>query len=341
MSFHDFFITIPIKKRYQFIRQFHQSFNNNINQTAIKLGISYNTVKKAVNTLEPIPRVYEKKVKDEHETYIYTQTILNPSITGEELSLKLHEFFGVSLTPQFINEIRRTKLNLNFQAPLRSVLISATAADKRKAWTSFHLDHNTSFRNVVFSDESWFILGRRKKWVWVDKNNLNEKMFTQTQAHPPKVMIWAGIGWNFKSQLVVLDRSVNSETYIDEIIFNSNVVEDADRCWGVGKWIFQQDNAPAHNSKETRAVLAELGITVLDWPPYSPDLNVIEVIWAIMEKRVEKLCPKNIEELKAVIIDVWNSITWQTIAGLICSMKDRLIAVNSNPGQTIYRLNSA
>lgn len=85
MSLHDFLITIPKKKRYQFICQFHQSFNNNINQTAIKLGISYNTVKKAVNTLEPIPRVYEKKVKDEHETYIYTQTILNPSITGEAL----------------------------------------------------------------------------------------------------------------------------------------------------------------------------------------------------------------------------------------------------------------
>ena len=57
-------------------------------------------------------------------------------------------------------------------------------------------------------------------------------------------MIRAAIGWNF----------------------NSNVVEDADRCWHFGNWIFQQDNIPAHNSKETRAILDELGITVLDWP---------------------------------------------------------------------------
>ena len=87
-------------------------------------------------------------------------------------------------------------------------------------------------------------------------------------------------------------------------------------------------------------MLRELGITVLDWPPYSPDLNVIEVIWAIMEMRVEKLCPKTIEELKSIIIDVWNSLSWQTIAGLICTMQDRLSTVNSNPAQTIYRLNS-
>lgn len=204
--------------------------------------------------------------------------------------------------------MRRTKLNLNFRAPLRSVLISLAAAEKRKAWTSFHLEHNISFRNVVFSDKFWFILGRRKKWFLVDRHNLNEKMFTQTQAHPPKVMIWVAIDWNFKSQLVFLDKSVNSETSIDEIIFNSNVIENADRCWGVGNWIFQQDNAPAHNSKQTREVLNELGITIFDRPPYSPDLNVIKGIWAIIEMRIEKLHPKTIDELKSAIIDVWNSI---------------------------------
>ena len=90
-----------------------------------------------------------------------------------------------------------------------------------------------------------------------------------------------------------------------------------------------------------KATLKELGIDVLDWPPYSPDLNVIEVIWAIMEARIEKKNPKSIDELKQIIIQVWESISWGTINGLINSMNKRLKAVNANPKQTIYRLNKA
>lgn len=45
-----------------------------------------------------------KKVKDEHKILIYTWAILNPSITGEEISLKLRDFFGLSLTSQHANE---------------------------------------------------------------------------------------------------------------------------------------------------------------------------------------------------------------------------------------------
>ena len=43
---------------------------------------------------------------------------------------------------------------------------------------------------------------------------------------------------------------------------------------------------------ETIAVLKELGVNLLkDWPPFSPDLNIIEVVWAIMESRVEMRNP--------------------------------------------------
>lgn len=60
-----------------------------------------------------------------------------------------------------------------------------------------------------------------------------------------------------------------------------------------------QDNARPHVSVETKAVLKELEIDLLDhWPPYSPDLNNIEVIWAIMGKRVEMMKPKSIQKVQ-------------------------------------------
>ena len=71
-------------------------------------------------------------------------------------------------------------------------------------------------------------------------------------------MVWGAIGWNFKSELLILDQNVNTEYYIDKIILESSFVEDADRCWGVDQWFIQQDNAQAHRSRETLAVLNQI-----------------------------------------------------------------------------------
>ena len=107
---------------------------------------------------------------------------------------------------------------------------------------------------------------------------------------------------NFKSELIIIYYIVNTQNYIDHKILESNFIQDADRCWGIGKWCFQQDNAPAHRSAETIAVLNELGVNLLkDWPPYSPDLNIIEVVWAIMESHVEMRNLKTIQELKNIL----------------------------------------
>ena len=37
--------------------------------------------------------------------------------------------------------------------------------------------------------------------------------------------------------------------------------------------IFQEDNAPVHTSKVAKIKKEELGLEVMEWPSYSPDLN--------------------------------------------------------------------
>lgn len=103
-----------------------------------------------------------------------------------------------------------------------------------------------------------------------------------------------------------------------------------------------QDNARPHVSIETKEVLAELEIDLLPiLPPYSQDLNIIEVIWAIMEAKIEKLNPKNVDQMKKMCIDVWNSLTFVTINGLANFIYYRLAKLNANPGQTLNYYSTA
>ena len=57
-----------------------------------------------------------------------------------------------------------------------------------------------------------------------------------------------------------------------------------------------------------------------------------------MEARVEKANPNTIDELKDVIKDVWEHLSFATINGLVETMERRLKAVNENPGRTIIKL---
>lgn len=43
--------------------------------------------------------------------------------------------------------------------------------------------------------------------------------------------------------------------------------------------ILMQDGAPGHAAAETQENLRERGIVVMEWPPFSPDLNPIESCW--------------------------------------------------------------
>src|SRR4051812_32529727 len=60
---------------------------------------------------------------------------------------------------------------------------------------------------------------------------------------------------------------------------------------------------------ETDSWLHNKGVSVLEWPPYSPDLNHIEHVWADLKRCVEVWNPKGIEELKLYILREWKATT--------------------------------
>lgn len=84
--------------------------------------------------------------------------------------------------------------------------------------------------------------------------------------------------------------------------------------------IFHQDNAPIHKASCTKRWLEEFGIKLLPWPALSPDLNPIEDLWSILERKVYgqgKPQIQNVHELKNRIESAWTDIPNETLNRLI------------------------
>ena len=73
-------------------------------------------------------------------------------------------------------------------------------------------------------------------------------------------------------------------------------------------YIFQQDNARIHFSKETKSFLSRCLVEIMEWPACSPDLNPIENICGVLVRRVyaNNRHFDSTDELKGAIIAEWN-----------------------------------
>lgn len=111
-------------------------------------------------------------------------------------------------------------------------------------------------------------------------------------------------------------------------------------CFSPGM-TFMKDNARIHTAKKINAWIEENAIPQLEWPPYSPDLNPIEHVWAKMKEYIVKHHPElstmgksqvAYDEMARAIIEAWEAIPQSYIDGLIESMGRRCQAVRSAKG---------
>jgi hypothetical protein len=105
------------------------------------------------------------------------------------------------------------------------------------------------------------------------------------------------------------------------------------------QFIYQQDNAPIHTSRETRRWFNDNNITLLDWPACSPDLNPTENIWGQLVRMIyaENKQYQTVEQLKQAILKAWRRLTVQTLRNHVESMPNRIFQViNRNGAATDY-----
>ena len=202
-----------------------------------------------------------------------------------------------------------------------------------------------NWRRVRWSDECSIELGKGQKLEWVfihgGKGQRQERLRPDLVQPKPcgkkkQKMFWAAFGYGMRTALVPMDGDpAAARGGVTARVYKEVLGQHLPQILRFGA-IFMHDNAPIHTAHIIRDWLYENGIEVMDWPPYSPDLNPIENLWALLKAEMYRKFPDlvgmaNTEATLRYLIDcaiqTWDSIEESMPNRLLDTMEHRVEAV--------------
>lgn len=230
-------------------------------------------------------------------------------------------------------------MGLNGRVQQKVLFLTKKQIKAQFQWAVAHWEWDLAKWIIVwFSDESKYLLfcsnGKLYCCCGVGEEFLPENV-TQTMKHGGgKVNVWGVISYDGVGPLVRIDGNLDAIKYTR--ILDSDLMHAFSACQvDPEDVIFQQDNDPKHTSKRAAEWFNNNNITKLDWPSNSPGLNIIEHVWALLERKVrrQKPLPTNEDQLFAALEEEWYSISQQEIHTLYESMPRRVEACFKSKGR--------
>lgn len=190
------------------------------------------------------------------------------------------------------------------------------------------------WNNIIFSDECKVMIdGEQRVYVW---RKDGEEWDPPCVAPPPgrrlDLMVWGCITAHGVGTLCIVDGNINAEKYIE--IIDSNLWPVVAMHFPNNQYIFQDDNAPVHRARVVKDFVTREGITTLEWPAQSPDLNIIENCWKKMKHEINRNVHnlRTNDDLAAAVRQAWENIPLQFIQRLYQSIPRRIQAVIKSKG---------
>ena len=135
--------------------------------------------------------------------------------------------------------------------------------------------------NLIFIDETGIDNNLSSLYGWALRG---VKSFAEILGHRTirKTLI-AGYSYGGKQLIAPMEY----DGYTDTEVFNTWISEVLCKELIPGQVVIM-DNASFHKSPKVRELIENIGCTLLYLPPYSPDLNPIEHVWANLKALIRK-----------------------------------------------------
>lgn len=275
------------------------------------------------------------------DRFITVQCRRNRFSTARTLQIQLLNATG---TQAFTQTVRRRlhAVNLRSRSSKKCPLLTRAHKRRRLEWAHQHQNWNVEdWGRCLFSDETRVRLhssdGRVKVWRNRGERYI-ENHVTYHQAYGGgSITVWGGISQTRRTELVMLgNATMNSVRYLNEVL--QPVVLPFANEIGDG-FVFVDDNARPHRTRQINAFFEENNITHMDWPANSPDLNPIENVWDYLKRLIRSrgVDPNNHHQLRTAVLEEWPNIPQHYIRDLISSMPRRCQEViRARGGPTHY-----
>jgi transposase len=313
-------------------------------EVADQLGTTRQAVARWENRYEEIGQVHEgersgrpRETTELDDEVLVAAAVIQPFTTPRQLKRKLN----VDVSPRTIDR-RLIEAGLPGRVAVHAKDFTDEDIRKRLSFAQGYKDWTEEqWERVVFSDEKKFLGKGFSGRVWVRRppgEALNPEYYVDKKPHPVKVNMWGcfsghGLGYSY-----LFNESLDAKLL--KHILSTHLLSSAQLHFQQHppeQWWFLQDNDPKHSSREIRSWLHNNGVSCLDFPPYSPDLNPMENLWNDIARRVEQREAETMEQLQDVVAEEWAATSTDLLAKLAHSMPKRCKAViDAQGGHTHY-----
>lgn len=263
--------------------------------------------------------------------------IIQMGDSGNFSAAQIKQEMGLSISKRRVRQILHGSGHLKYTKKAKKPNLQPAHISARLNFAKKYMSWTTEWDNVIFSDEKKFNLDGPDctAYYWHDLRKSPQVKLSRNFGGGT-LMCWAAFSIHGKTPIATISTRMNSGKYLELledvlIPFTEDVMPE--------NFVFQQDNAAIHVSKQSLKWFSERDISLLDWPARSPDLNPIENLWGILARQVYKGGRqfKTVRELESAVREAWSLIPDTTLQKLVKSMPNRIFeTIQKNGKQTKY-----
>lgn len=312
-----------------------------------ELGLNQRRIAKNINRSQNVVSQFLRNI----ETYgknmkggSYTATtkadrraIIRAASNSHDSASKIKAKTGVNCSLATVKRVIKSAKHLKRKKLKKKPPLNESRKKIRLQFCKTYMSWKCEWQQVVFSDEKKFNLEGPDGFNYYFHDLRKEEHYlSRFHSCEGSVMVWGAISFYGTFELQFLTSRMNANSYKGVLEKAFPQISD---LFGPIQWTFQHDNAPIHTARAVKQWIECQNVKMLGWPPYSPDLNIIENVWGLLSRKVYE-SGRQFEDKKSLIEGIkkaWAEISLQYIENLYSSIPNRIYeTILKKGGNTHY-----